>query len=250
MKNSSKKPILAALLSATGLITLLLAFYLSSEKVDPKKLGEPQHFGQFGDYIGGILNPIFGLSTICLLIWSIQIQLNELRLSRKEFSQSTQALKDQAKISRDENARIQIAEMLQNENKKFEELFTQQFNSVRKQVNFDGKSEIINIERVIHCEKIIEHSGPEKSNAVRKIVMDEIKAYNPLLKNKDTEWAEKMSEIIISLEEIRHLTSDIVAVSHVKTIQKKHKENLYNKASRCFKVGIIDGRYMFELTED
>ncbi|WP_049629769.1 DUF456 domain-containing protein [Cellvibrio sp. pealriver] len=46
----------------------LVGVYLASSYVDPKKLGSAEQFGQFGDYIGGILNPIFGFVTIVLLI--------------------------------------------------------------------------------------------------------------------------------------------------------------------------------------
>lgn len=51
---------------------------------------------QFGDYLGGTLNPILGFATVALLVWSIQIQLRELKLTRYEMKKNTQANREQA----------------------------------------------------------------------------------------------------------------------------------------------------------
>ena len=51
---------------------------------------------QFGDYLGGILNPILGFATVTLLVWSIQIQLRELKLTRDEMNKNTLANQEQA----------------------------------------------------------------------------------------------------------------------------------------------------------
>lgn len=67
-------------------IALLLYFYFSSPnvKTDGDKWGGPAEFGQFGDMIGGILNPIFGaLTTFLLLITYHTTHRNSLRESRK-----------------------------------------------------------------------------------------------------------------------------------------------------------------------
>lgn len=48
--------------------------------------------GTLGDLLGGVLNPILSFITICLLIWSIQIQIDELRETRKEMERSSNAL--------------------------------------------------------------------------------------------------------------------------------------------------------------
>lgn len=60
---------------------------------------------QFGDYIGGVLNPILGFATIALLVWSIQIQLRELRLNTKALEEQAIELKRQNDFTiRNENA--------------------------------------------------------------------------------------------------------------------------------------------------
>lgn len=55
--------------------------------------GNQGDFGAFGDFFGGILNPILGFATVTLLVWSLNIQLNELSLSRNELSLSREELR-------------------------------------------------------------------------------------------------------------------------------------------------------------
>ncbi|PPK71756.1 putative phage abortive infection protein [Methylobacter tundripaludum] len=61
--------------------------------------------GQFGDYIGGTLNPILSFLSLIALLWTIGIQTkeleltrNELDLTRKELSRSASAQEDTKKI--------------------------------------------------------------------------------------------------------------------------------------------------------
>lgn len=79
-------------------------------------------YGQLGDFFGGILNPAFGLITVCLLVWSIKIQVHELQasreelklsrkeivLSRVEMERSANALADQVRLNQNEYDRKQI----------------------------------------------------------------------------------------------------------------------------------------------
>lgn len=51
----------------------------------------PSDWGTFGDYVGGILNPIVGMATVLLVIISIIIQRRELRASLNEMKAANQA---------------------------------------------------------------------------------------------------------------------------------------------------------------
>jgi len=62
-------------------------------------LGGTASFGAFGDYIGGLLNPIFGFSTVILLIYSIRIQMKELGESTDALKASQKAHEEQVKVS-------------------------------------------------------------------------------------------------------------------------------------------------------
>jgi len=51
----------------------------------------PGDWGTFGDYVGGILNPVVGMATVLLVIISIVIQRRELRASLNEMKVANQA---------------------------------------------------------------------------------------------------------------------------------------------------------------
>lgn len=54
------------------------------------------NFGSFGDYFGGMLNPILTFLTFMGLLITIVLQQKELRLTRNEIKSSSKALQEQA----------------------------------------------------------------------------------------------------------------------------------------------------------
>lgn len=51
-----------------------------------------EHFGQFGDFIGGTLNPILAFLSFMALLYTIKIQMDELKLSREELEATRKEL--------------------------------------------------------------------------------------------------------------------------------------------------------------
>lgn len=47
--------------------------------------GDQAVFGAFGDFVGGLLNPIFSFFTILLLVYSIRFQIDEIKETRVEI---------------------------------------------------------------------------------------------------------------------------------------------------------------------
>ncbi|QYK02791.1 hypothetical protein [Shewanella psychrotolerans] len=65
--------------------------------------GNQADFGAFGDYVGGVLNPVLGFATVGLLVWSLKMQRDELSLSRQELALTRQELaetKEETSLSR------------------------------------------------------------------------------------------------------------------------------------------------------
>ena len=60
-------------------------------------------WGQFGDYLGGLLNPILALAALLALLKTISIQSEELELSRRELARSASALQQQSESLRKQN---------------------------------------------------------------------------------------------------------------------------------------------------
>ena len=70
-------------------------------------LGDTASFGAFGDYIGGLLNPILGFATVLLLIYSIRIQMRELSKSTAALEASQEAQENLVAISKQEVTLLQ-----------------------------------------------------------------------------------------------------------------------------------------------
>jgi uncharacterized membrane protein len=82
IKSIDIKSSLPYVLSALGLIGLLIAFYMNASNIDYEDFGTPAQFGQLGDYFGGILNPIFGFITIMLVLHSARLQRQEMKSNK------------------------------------------------------------------------------------------------------------------------------------------------------------------------
>lgn len=91
----TKKVILYFFLAILGAISLALIIYISSPKIDTSSLGGPDQFGQFGDYIGGILNPSLGFISVLLLFAAYQLQ-------RTELQKLTESSKEQYILSKND----------------------------------------------------------------------------------------------------------------------------------------------------
>lgn len=82
-------------------ITLLTLFIL---KFGYSPSDSQESWGQFGDFVGGILNPLFSIIGLLALLHTIVLQSKELSKSTKELKASAKALKRQNK----HNARQQF----------------------------------------------------------------------------------------------------------------------------------------------
>ena len=99
-----------ALLSTIG----VGGYYFHSFQNQPIKI-DPEPWGQFGDFFGGVLNPIFGFLSVFALLVALVIQTRELKLSRESL-----------RISQDEQAKTSEALSLQNraiQKQSFEQTF-------------------------------------------------------------------------------------------------------------------------------
>ncbi len=94
---------------ATVIAALVLFAYF---KVFGAELSQDHsRWGQFGDYLGGVLNPVFGFLGLFALLLTISLQVKELKLTRDEIRNSTAALKDQnntLKLQNFENSFFQM----------------------------------------------------------------------------------------------------------------------------------------------
>lgn len=62
-----------------------------------------EKWAQFGDFFGGVLNPVYALLAFIALLYTINLQRTELRQARNEFRRSADALTDQGKSIEKQN---------------------------------------------------------------------------------------------------------------------------------------------------
>ena len=98
-KDDTKFPVwLYVFFAVVGMLVVFLLGLYFSEFNKGFGWGSQEKFAQFGDFVGGTLNPILGFATVALLVWSINVQMKDLRLTREEIA----ATKDEAAMSRKE----------------------------------------------------------------------------------------------------------------------------------------------------
>lgn len=83
--------VVAAVLAAL----FLIVSFVSKFGVQPADAQEK--WGQFGDFVGGILNPLFSITALFALLHTIVLQSQELKRSTKELKASAKALDKQNK---------------------------------------------------------------------------------------------------------------------------------------------------------
>jgi Putative phage abortive infection protein len=86
---------LVAVLAFFGLVAVAVEGWLSSHNAE--------EMGQWGDFLGGTLNPILTFLTVAGLLYTIMLQRSELRLSREELVLTRKELKTSAEALQDQN---------------------------------------------------------------------------------------------------------------------------------------------------
>lgn len=89
---------------------LILAYGIYFGLIRKQGTGGTDIWGQFGDFLGGLLNPIVGTITIILLVRTLMAQLNAVDMQREELTLQ----RDELKLQRAETAKSTEALAAQN----------------------------------------------------------------------------------------------------------------------------------------
>lgn len=84
------------------LIVMLIygVYFLYFRVFKALSVGSPEAWGQFGDYIGGLLNPVIGLVTIYLVIVNLKVIRKEAEDNRRELASQNKTLRDELEDNR------------------------------------------------------------------------------------------------------------------------------------------------------
>lgn len=99
---------LLLLAGLSALIVGLIYFYNNGNAISSNH----SRWGEFGDFFGGVLNPIFGFFGLMALLLTITLQAKELKLTRQELSNSSSALVSQNRTLEKNNFENSFFQML------------------------------------------------------------------------------------------------------------------------------------------
>lgn len=149
-RNEIKAPILLGVVFWGSLIIAAVLLFLYFYKFHGSLSSKSEVFGQFGDYIGGILNPLFSLVALLALFYTIRLQSIEMQRSTAQLKQSALELTTQNALMARQGFETSFFNMLrsfsdvvsnaraQNDNLVGQKCFTEILEVFLKAVNSDG----------------------------------------------------------------------------------------------------------------
>ncbi|MFD1245868.1 hypothetical protein [Paralysiella testudinis] len=101
MSSNHYKPVFLRVILACCFIIFIatLGFYIYWFGFKNQLLisNNPEHWSMFGDYMGGVINPIFGFASLIALLVTIRLQAQELAATREELKRSAKAQENSEK---------------------------------------------------------------------------------------------------------------------------------------------------------
>lgn len=226
---------------AVILLVVILNYFVS---FGWQPIGDREQFGQFGDYIGGLTNPILSFFTIFLLVWSITIQVKELRstneqleASKEELANSAKALENTVKAHRTqyelaskEATRSQIYDALNHHYSQYQEMYKRPVFSLNSSYRV-SISQMLNSDKLQVNPKVntvIESIPTQMENKNTRdidVVVMEMKVHAGFIttatnelyehigsKSVATSWCRRSDEIIETLNSLSILNKDEYAI--------------------------------------
>lgn len=81
-----------------ALVLFGIALYLYSSEFNAGLSNKQDVWGQFGDFLGGTLNPILGFLTVLILISTLKVQRVELKQARKSLKKNAKLIDSQVSL--------------------------------------------------------------------------------------------------------------------------------------------------------
>jgi hypothetical protein len=106
----NRRVIVAAAGIALCLVLGVVASYIDTFGI--VRSSKRDEWGQFGDYFGGVLNPIFALLGFLGLLWSISTQEREARAAAKELSEQTALARQELQHSRSDRLDEELLQVI------------------------------------------------------------------------------------------------------------------------------------------
>ena len=99
-----------AALLATTLVVAVIGAYVWNFGADWAE--SQDKWGQFGDYFGGTLNPLFAMLAFLALLWSIALQASEFKQAIHHLAEQTRLAREEAEATRRDKISRELLEVI------------------------------------------------------------------------------------------------------------------------------------------
>jgi hypothetical protein len=105
-----------AFILVVGAVTAYIAMFGASPA------GSQALWAQFGDFFGGLLNPLFAMLAFLALLWSISLQAHESRVASEHLAAQAEAARQQLKILVDDRLREDLLHVVKDIDSRLKQL--------------------------------------------------------------------------------------------------------------------------------
>jgi hypothetical protein len=99
---------------AISIATVIVVVTIYTLNFGPLISKETGALGEFGDFFGGTLNPIFAMSGFLALLWSIALQASEFNRASDHLSEQVRLAREEAESARKDRLSQELLEVIKN----------------------------------------------------------------------------------------------------------------------------------------
>lgn len=100
---------IAAIVSAVLVLAVAGSYAL---RFGPKVSNDTGAWGQFGDFVGGTLNPVFAMLAFLALLWSIALQADEFERASSHLAEQVRLAREEAEAARRDRLSQDLLEVI------------------------------------------------------------------------------------------------------------------------------------------
>jgi hypothetical protein len=104
------RPVRIATIVSAGVVLAVAGIYALN--FGPKLSDNTGTWGEFGDFFGGTLNPVFGMLAFLALLWSIALQAAEFERASSHLSEQVRLTREEAEAARRDRLSQELLEVI------------------------------------------------------------------------------------------------------------------------------------------
>lgn len=208
---------------------------------------DQERLGQLGDFLGGTLNPIFGFATVCLLLWSVFIQRQELSLTRDELKKSADALNKQVQLGSNEYNRKQLDTAIDQLYELLDRLYsTQSISPSEYTYKWNGIDQKNIITRLVDVSSL---NGELLEGALLHIsyTRENIDKYQDINLEDTKTLSRMLATIDMILDHLSKLIKELIQITNLDSLKNYRFIEFQKEVEKLRKINVISNEKAIEL---